>query len=387
MHIAFFDYVFERGKPGITGLSANVWEMAGEMAKLGHKVHVVGPYAEGTRGPKHVSLHGFSPPEPFYRNIVGHTLLALQGALLIRRELADVDLVHAPEYLSTAVLTCVSSHPVVLSTPGNIYERRQSGANPFDASATAALMVAARVSARQCARIIAISEDMRDWWERTGATPEKIVVIHHGVDAELFRPDASASRCLGWDQAKHNILFVGRLSREKGVDLLLTAFREIARDHPETKLHIVGDGPLRHVYESMAAHLGIAGSVDFTGWIEKRGLPRYYSAADICVVPSYTEPLGKVVLEALACGTPVLGARVGGIPDIVRPGENGVLFDAGDALALGSALRLVLQEPELLQEMSRHARACVEAHHTWSRVVRRIVEEVYTTVIASQSRA
>ena len=195
MRIVLFDYVFERDKPGISGLSDIVWNWAKHLVALGDEVHIVAPYPESAQPPKGAIVHRFPVPPIGYRNIVGHILIVLRGWLEIRR-LGKVDIIHAPEYLSTGIFGLLSRDtPVILRVPGNIYERIAHG-NPFDWSATQVLKVAARLSARLCTRIIVTSEEMRQWWEKTGAPASRMVLIPTGVDTELFRPIPNARALL-----------------------------------------------------------------------------------------------------------------------------------------------------------------------------------------------
>lgn len=201
MKIVLFDYVFEPSRPGITGLSDLVWNWAKHLMAFGDEVHIVAPYPESAQPPKGAIVHRFPVLPIGYRNIVGHILIVLRGWLEIRR-LGNVDLIHAPEYLSTGIFGLLSRDtPVILTVPGNIYERIAHG-NPFDWSATQVFKVAARLSARFCACIIVTSEEMRWWWEKTGAPTSRMVLIPHGVDTELFRPIPGTRALLGMSDHK-----------------------------------------------------------------------------------------------------------------------------------------------------------------------------------------
>ncbi len=384
MKIVLFDYVFEQDKPGTSGLSDVVWELAQGLAGLGEEVHVVGPYPEGTTGPANVAIHTFSLPPINYRNVVGHLLIIHKGWQVIRREIPDADIVHAPEYLSTAYFCLRTRVPVILTTPGNIYERIHSGSNPFDWSMTAALKVSARISARRCARINAISSDMGAWWETTGAAPGKISVFPYGV-TDAFHPIEDAREQLDWSSDRRRLLFVGRLSKEKGVDLLLTAFGHLVQQFPDLELHIVGDGKERQTYEALAQQID-GGAITFHGWVDKYNLPVYYSASEILVVPSRTEPLGRIVLEALACKVLVVGAQVGGIPDLVQHERTGLLFTPGDADDLQHKLEQALTSPQAAQWRAA-GYALARQTLNWQAIAARTRDEMYQPSLSERNRA
>lgn len=365
MKIAFIDFVLEPDKPGASGLSDIVWDTARELAQLGDEPHIVGPYAVEPAQVEGVTVHRFALPPIGYRNIAGHILIALRAWLVVRR-IPDLDVIYAPEYLSTGLIAPFSRTPVVLRTPGNIYERRATS-NPFDWTTTQVLKLAARSSARSCTLVIAISNDMARWWRRTGVPGRRGAVISNGVDITAFRPAADGGVKAAGEPLR--LLYVGRLSREKNVAVLLEA---LARLRDKATLELIGDGPLRQQLEAHTAALGLAEQVTFHGQLPKGALPRHYAAADVLVVPSLSEPLGRVVLEGLASGTAVVGARVGGIPDHVDDGVTGFLFDPYDAAELADRLARLADDSQLVTGMQRNARAYAEQQLAWPHIVARI---------------
>jgi glycogen(starch) synthase len=268
----------------------------------------------------------------------------------------------------------------VLCTPGNIYER-EAASNPFDRTMTLVLKLAARSSARYCTLVIAISNDMARWWRRTGVPGRRGVVISYGVDITAFRPRGNGS-ALAPDRPLR-LLYVGRLSREKNVAVLLEALAQL---RGEATLEIIGDGPLRRQLEGQAAALGLTERVNFHGQLPKSTLPLHYASADVLVVPSLSEPLGRIVLEGLASGTVVVGARVGGIPDHVDDGVTGFLFDPHDSAALAATLALLAADRQLVTDLQRNARAYAEQRLTWPHIVARIRSVLQNRLARSQTR-
>jgi glycosyltransferase involved in cell wall biosynthesis len=377
MRVVLFDYVFD--KPGITGLSDVVWNWARELVALGDEVHIVAPYSRDVRPPAGALVHRYPVPFIGYRNVIGHILIVLRGWSEIRK-LGKIDLVQAPEYLSTGLfaLLCRDT-PVVLRVPGNIYERI-AHANPFDWSMTQVLKIAARLSAKHCACVIVTSEEMRKWWGRTGTPTSRMVLIPTGVDTEQFRPIPDARSLLRLPEHRRIVLYVGRLSHEKGVQDLLGAFRTVGESFSDAELHLVGDGPLRQHLEQLAAQLSVEGRVIFHGWVDQPNLPTYYSAADITVLPSLTEGMPRTMIEALACGSPFLGTRITGIVDHVRDGETGFVVEPGDSIALAEKLTYILMHEEEAQRVGRQGLDYVSQTLGWDAVVRQYREKVYAKI-------
>jgi len=221
--------------------------------------------------------------------------------------------------------------------------------------------------------IVASSEHERTALVELYRAPwERIAVVPGGVDLCLFQPrDRHASRAvLGIDGEV--VLFVGRMDPVKGLDILLRAVGLLA-DRRNLRLVIVGgDGQEeeRRRAETLAASLGIAAR--FVPAVRQEDLPLYYSAADVLVVPSYYESFGLVAVEALACGTPVIAARVGGLPTIIRDGENGLLVPWRHPAAFAERIARLLDEHELRIAMAARARASV-AGFSWERVADQVI--------------
>jgi len=187
-----------------------------------------------------------------------------------------------------------------------------------------------------------------------GADFERIRVIPCGVDLELFRPgDVRQARArLGLDAARV-LLFVGRLAPIKGLATLLKALAAAKANglgRADVRLVVVGGDKEEHWdaerarFRRMAADLGVAPWVDFRGPQPQDQLPDYYAAADVCLMPSLYESFGMVALEAMACGVPVVGSRVGGLAVTVQDEVTGLLVPEGDVQALSGAIAHLLED-------------------------------------------
>jgi glycosyltransferase involved in cell wall biosynthesis len=191
-------------------------------------------------------------------------------------------------------------------------------------------------------------------------------IITPGVDTDVFTP---AGRPRG-----STLLYVGRLDRTsawKGVDVLLDAFALVAADHPDARLRIVGSGDALDDHQEHARALGIAHRVEFAGLLAGGDLVRAYQEARLLVLPSRTESesFGMTLIEAMACGRPVVGSAVGGIPSVVEDGRTGVLVPPGDAAALAGACKRLLADDDLCAELGSNGRRRAEATYAWPALV------------------
>ncbi|HEX6398460.1 MAG TPA: glycosyltransferase family 4 protein [Steroidobacteraceae bacterium] len=154
------------------------------------------------------------------------------------------------------------------------------------------------------------------------------------------------------------LLFVGRLVEEKGIDDAVSAMPAILRSRPQARLLVVGDGPDRARFENRAAALGIADRVSFAGWVDSRRLPDYYAAADLFLGPSkrapngWVEAQGLTFAEALLAGVPVIATRCGGIVDVIRDGQTGLLVDEGSPDEIAAATLRLLGDPALARSLA-----------------------------------
>jgi glycosyltransferase involved in cell wall biosynthesis len=195
-------------------------------------------------------------------------------------------------------------------------------------------------------RVVAVSRDLARRVVELGADPARVHVIYNGVDAEVFRPGdrAEARRRLGLDPHRTALLYVGNLIPVKGVDLLIEACIALAARGLDFDLHMVGKGALRPAMEARVRQAGLGVRVRFHGVVPHDRLPDWFRAASAFVLPSRSEGVPNVLLEAAACGTPFVATAVGGVPEIAHlgasrlapPEDPSALVDAiGELLASG----------------------------------------------------
>lgn len=207
------------------------------------------------------------------------------------------------------------------------------------------------------------------------------VIIPMGVDLERFKP-AEKSKALvkRYRLNAFTILFVGRLSEEKGVIYLLEALKRLREAGVTFKALIAGDGPEKGELIRFVEQNELTEYVIFVGWVNPGSIAEYYSVADVFVGPSiissrgWQEALGTVFLEALACGVPIIATDTGGIADAVEDGKTGRLVPEKSAKAIYIVLRELYSQPATLQALSRNARKSMKTKFAWQSVIDRYLQ-------------
>ena len=228
-----------------------------------------------------------------------------------------------------------------------IEDRVSQRANPYGLLTTSLYKRENSFCLRHSDRVVCISDKMASVARAGGASLESIRVVANPVDTEFFC-DRGTARDI-------DLLYLGRLSVEKGVDLLLQALSGIEL---RGRIVIAGDGPEGSRLRAEAERN--AQPVEFVGRVDRNQVRDLLCRSRLLVVPSRSEPQGVVVLEALASGTPVIGSNVGGIPEMIRDGENGWLFRSHSSDDLRRAIVKAFQEPEKLHDMRTRARQSVQ---------------------------
>lgn len=211
------------------------------------------------------------------------------------------------------------------------------------------------------------SEDYRKCWVERGIPAEKIKILPRGLDTKLFHPTRRNRKFWadrGLREGETGMLFVGRISKEKNLDTLVSATRRLAEWKTSVRPLFIGEGPY------LAEMKKLLPDAIFTGYLRGDDLADAYASADFFVFPSTTDTFGNVVLEAQACGLPVIVSDVGGPRDLVQHGKDGFVTKALDASELAEAIRRLADDPALRESMGSAARARVETRD-WSEAVER----------------
>lgn len=221
--------------------------------------------------------------------------------------------------------------------------------------------------------LIAVSHYVRARLLAYGVPPTRITVIPNGVDVATFTPapHQAARATLGLPPDAFLTLYTGHLIPRKGVEGLVRAFKQGLGAHPKARLALVGDGAERARLEQLAAEMGLADRIHFAGYQGLPAMPAWYQACDVFALPSWAEGLSVSVLEALACGRPVITTWPDeGAHDAVLPGETGWLVRYGEVEELAMALREAADSAETRQRYGDNARRLIETRFIWPRIAR-----------------
>ena len=215
-----------------------------------------------------------------------------------------------------------------------------------------------RMILRGYARIVAVSEDVRQRLLKSGVKANKISMIRNGIDLRPFdRASAVVRHELGWDEYQI-VGLVGRLSVEKGVDIFLDAAARVLAHCPDTKFVVAGDGPDRAELDTLIDKLNIRDHVRMLGRCDD--MPALYASLDIMVSASRQEGLPIAILEGMASRLPLVATAVGEVPTVIQDGRTGVLVRAEDPESLAAAIIELLQEPAKREQLGSAARQLVE---------------------------
>lgn len=310
-------------------------------------------------------------------------VLSLRRAVSRRLRAQRYGLVHAHWVLPNGWAACSAARrasvPVVVTLHGS--DIAMAERHRFLASI-------ARRSFMRAAAVTATSDDLRQRAIRLGADPRQAITTHIGVDAAAFAPQPPSRemrRLLGARDGDLLVVSVGRLASFKGFEYLIEAVSRLQR----VALAIVGDGELRPELEQLVKES--SARVVLTGDVPHDGVARVLAAADIVVVPSVVDDRGRVdattstALEALAAGRPLIATTVGGIPEIVHDGENGLLVPQRDPVALASAIARLRADSDLRQRLSRRGREVAVQRLSWDATITDL-ERVFEGATAASLR-
>jgi len=272
---------------------------------------------------------------------------ALSGAVHMGRYLADrgIRLVHAfdvPADLFCVPLARLFRTPVVLSSQ-RAHRALTPGARRHLLRLTDRMVDGIVVNCQSVARELA-SQD--------GVPQPLLHLVYNGINTGIFCPQGAAAE-LPWPDAASVIGVVCALRPEKGLHLLLEAFAQVRAGRPGARLLIVGSGPMLLELEGRAASLNLGGSCRFQS--AGRNVAEWLRVMDIFVLPSLSEALSNSLMEAMACGCCAIASDTGGNPELVRDGETGLLFPAGDAVSLAASLRRLLDDAEERRRLGENA--------------------------------
>ncbi len=382
------------------GAGVHVEYLTRELARLDGGIHEVEVlcFGEQLEQSGNLRVRGIQSPMSLPAHDPRHAKAfeTLLRDIVMAGTLADVDVVHCHTWYSH-LAGCLAQQllqiPLVLTThslePHRPWKAEQLG-TAYNVSSWVE-----RIAYQNADGVVAVSQSMRrDVNALYGVAFERIRVVHNGIDLDQYKPTPNPAvlKSYGVDPDKPFVLFVGRITRQKGIIHLVNAIRHLGSGI-QTVL-CAGAPDTKEIGEEMAAAVQRARSQtkNEVVWIDrivpKEEIVSLYTHASLFVCPSVYEPFGIINLEAMACETPVVASAVGGIPEVVVPGETGLLVPIDPvseidveprdperfALDLASAINSLMDSPARLRSLGRAARRRVEEHFGWPAIARATLE-------------
>jgi glycosyltransferase involved in cell wall biosynthesis len=344
----------------LAGTEIATYYMAEHLAQRAHEVHVITSLDEGL--PEESSEKGF------YIHRLPRTKIRVAGALIfwtdIIRTIRKVspEVVHA-QSLGIAIPALISK--MILKIPYVVWGQGSDIYLPdwFTKLTSKTIM-------KNANSVIALTGDMKRTMQ--AIYDRNIVVVPNGIDLKEYTGDPSVQKVKGDEK---RILFVGRLHPVKGVRYLLQAMKIVYEKMPDAKLILVGDGEEREHLETLTDNLGIRECVEFAGRVPHERVQDYMNQAEVFVLPSLSEGFPVTILEAMACGLPVVATRVGGLPDVIEDGVHGYLVRTKESNEIAETLLKLLQDEQLWETISKTNKQKIN-EYSWERVALAL-EKIY----------
>lgn len=361
--------------PYISGIEYAVYHLSRELSKQGVEVEVITPYpGEGMKDENlGFRVHRLSPSLRISKGFLCPSLLPF----LLGREYHLYHL-HLPFHFGgeLATLGSILKKTPVVVTHHQDWISQNALLNRvyrfYDAVFTNWILKKSVLITASTLERIRTSPTLRNHREKT-------VLLRFGVDTERFYPGCGGAELraeLGLEEEKV-VLFVGKLDRGhryKGLEYLIRAFRGVLEDHGEASLVVVGSGELLPFYRKMAREEGIQEKTLFTGGVSHEKLPRFYDMCDVFVLPSLNEAYGIVLVEAMACGKPVIATSLPGPREVVQGGERGALVEPGNVEELRERISYLLENPAHAQKIGRRNADYARREFDWKNIAGKLRE-------------
>ncbi len=310
------------------------------------------------------------------RHVVGISVFGGHIARIAKRN--DVDIVHAhwayPNGFASLIAKKIIDRPLVVTLHG--YDILTEVSIGFGARLNKSFDSAIRKVLVGADKVVVASKRVYEEAMKAGCPKKNLMLIPMFVDVEQFNPQIDPFYVRDKLGLKDDpiVFCVRHHVAEKGIEFLIRTVPIVAKSFPNIKFIIGGDGPLLERHKLLASELDVSENVIFTGSISRKELPYYYAACNVSAVPSIVEAFGLVTVEAMACGKPVIGSNVGGIPDVIVDGVNGFLVKPRDVEGLAEKIIFLLNNLELAEKMGRRGRQIAEEKFSLEKRIEKIVQ-------------
>jgi len=361
--------------PFTGGVENYVYNLSRELVKLGHDVTIV--CANEPAGKKEEVIDGIKIKRLSYLGKVANTNITPRLPFKLLREEFDLIHTHLPTPWSadwSAIAAMARRRPLVLTYHNDIVGEGYANSIAQVYNHTGLKLVLERAK-----KIIITQPNYLSSSSYLEKYEDKVEAVSVGVDAEKFRP-------MNTENEGNTLFFLSVLDRfheYKGLDYLLQALNTVKEEVPDVKLIVGGEGELLDRYRQVSSSLGLEENVEFVGFIPDDKIVQYYNRCDLFVLPSISaeqEGFGMVLLEAIACGKPVISTGIVGAAKDLNEKGAGIIVECGDAKGLAEAILHILQKKDRATKMGAAGRCLVEEKYRWRTVAER-VEKVYEELI------
>jgi len=352
----------------VYGAGRVAYHLCNMLAQKGHEVHVFAPFKRDL-----IEDYG-SMTVHFYKSFLRLGVMNVSCKLLYKPTGYNVDIAHVHYDTPISVIAGLryakkKKVPLVVTWHGDWMENyggviRRLGIYLFNRYFVDKFLSCTNVIITPSSYYIQESRFLKRY-------EDKVVEIPNGVNIDYFAVPYSKDECrerLGLNNGKNVVLYLNALYPLKGPRILLKAIPKIMKEHKDTIFVFVGGGDVNK-YKEISEEMGVRKHVRFTGYVEENVKPLYYNASDVFVLPSIEtfESFGIVNLEAMACGVPLVASKIGGVPDVVKNGENGLLVPPKNSDALGDAIMSLLENEEIRKKMGKKGKEMVK-NYAWDKV-------------------
>ncbi len=344
---------------GMYGAEAVILNLSRTLNRQGHS-SVLGIFSNSTN--PNLQLHERAQQEGIESHLIschGQIDRSVPAAIRSMAASTGADLIHAHGYKADVY--------VYLAMRGSTIPLVSTCHNWLDDSRLVWIYgIVDRLVLRRYKAVVAVSEEVKHRLIDSGVSPVKVHIVRNGIDLRPFKAAAPSLRKLGVTQERLLVGWVGRLSREKGPDILLSAVAEMRSEFPNARFILVGEGPDRLELERSIGLLGLGGMVELQG--QRTDMPSVYASCDLMVSSSRREGLPMAILEGMASGLPWVATSVGDVPTLVRDGQTGGLVPPENVEMLAKCLASMMRNPEERDRMGLAARHLIEAEFSAERM-------------------
>lgn len=343
------------------GLGVHVHELSKNMAKLGHHVTIF----TCEKNPKSFNcivdgyeVFRFKPS--LY--LMGNYSITLSMLLPMIKKVENFDVVHAHSHLffSTNITAFIrklkKKTPLIITNHGFVSQSVSMNLQKI------ILPRLAKWTYLNADAVICYTSEMKEEMENWGVNTEKVRIIHNGVNIEIFKPLKNFNK-------EYDIIWIGRYVPGKGIEFLIQSIYELKREFKNIKVLMVGSGILKKTIEIMVGEMGLVDNIRFIERISNEDLPIYYNKSKVFVLTSLEEGVPRTILEAMACGVPVVCSDLPQLRKIVK--GCGILVPKKDVQKISIAIAEILKEPKISEKLGHNAQARVVEKYSWYDTVRK----------------